>query len=335
MKVLITGVGGFVGGHLVAFLRREHSEVEIFGLTRPHGGAGTGALHGMRVLEADLNDPAALEAVLDVVSPDRVVHLAGQSSVHMSWLDPGGTLRTNVLGLVHLVDAFRRRGLRPRVLVVGSAEEYGAVAPEALPLREEAPLLPASPYAVSKAAQGLLAAEYARGLGLPLVRTRTFHHTGPGRGEAFAESSFARQIAEIDAGLHERVLLVGNLEAVRDYTDVRDVVRAYWALLDRAPAAVAAGGVFNVCSGRGRRIRDLLDTLLTHAQGEVEIRVDKERLRPSDVPAQVGDPARLKALTGWEPAIPLEDSLKDLLEDWRARVRAATSKGPTSPQGSR
>ena len=326
MKVLITGAGGFVGGHLVAFLRREHPEVELFGLTRPHGGAGAGALSGMRLLEADLNDPAALNAVLDVVIPDRVVHLAGQSSVHMSWLDPGGTLRTNVLGLVHLVDAFRQRALRPRILVVGSAEEYGAVAPEDLPLREDAPLLPASPYAASKVAQGLLAAEYARGLGLPLVRTRTFHHTGPGRGEAFAESSFARQIAEIDAGLRERVLLVGNLEAVRDYTDVRDVVRAYWALLDRAPDAAAAGGVFNVCSGRGRRIRDLLDTLLVHARGEVEIRVDKERLRPSDVPAQVGDPSRLEALTGWEPTIPLEKSLLDLLEDWRHRVQAATPK---------
>ena len=158
------------------------------------------------------------------------------------------------------------------------------------------------------------------------MRTRTFHHTGPGRGEAFAESSFARQIAEIEAGLRERVLLVGNLEAVRDYTDVRDVVRAYWALLDHAPAAVAAGGVFNVCSGRGRRIRDLLDSLLAHAKGEVEIRVDKERLRPSDVPAQVGDPARLRALTGWEPTIPLEESLLDLLEDWRARVHSASAR---------
>ncbi len=335
MKVLITGAFGFVGGHLVEFLRREHPEAELFGLTRPHGSAGAGLASGIRALEADLNDPAALEPVLDVVAPDRVVHLAGQSSVHLSWLDPGGTLRTNVLGLVHLVDALRQRALRPAILVVGSAEEYGAVAPADLPLREDAPLLPASPYAVSKAAQGLLAAEYARGLGFPLVRTRTFHHTGPGRGEAFAESSFARQIAEIEAGLREPVLLVGNLEAVRDYTDVRDVVRAYWALLDQAPAAAAAGGVFNVCSGRGRRIRELLDTLLAHAGVDLEIRVDKERLRPSDVPAQVGDPSRLEALTGWEPRIPLDKSLQDLLEDWRVRVHAATAKPPPATKASR
>jgi GDP-4-dehydro-6-deoxy-D-mannose reductase len=321
MKVLVTGVGGFVGTHLVEFLGREHPDVEVFGLTRPHGSAGAGLHGGLRLLEADLNDPAALEPVLDAVAPDRVVHLAGQSSVHLSWLDPGGTLRTNVLGLVHLVDALRRRGLRPPLLVVGSAEEYGPVDPQDLPLREDAPLLPASPYAASKAAQGLLAAEYARGLGLPVVRTRTFHHTGPGRGEAFAESSFARQIAEIEAGVRESVLLVGNLESVRDYTDVRDVVRAYWALLDHA--AEMRGGAVNVCSGRGRKIRELLDVLLERAQVKVEIRVDKERLRPSDVPAQVGDPSRLKALTGWEPRIPLERSLAELLDDWRARVRTA------------
>jgi GDP-4-dehydro-6-deoxy-D-mannose reductase len=324
MKVLITGVGGFVGSHLVEYLRREHPEAELFGLTRPHGGAGAPAAPGLRLLEADLNDPASLEPVLDLVAPDRIVHLAGQSSVHLSWLDPAGTLRTNVLGLVHLVDALRRRSLAPRLLVVGSAEEYGPAEAKDLPLREDSPLLPASPYAASKTAQSLLAAEYARGLSWPVVRTRTFHHTGPGRGEAFAESSFARQIAEIEAGLREKVLLVGNLEAVRDYSDVRDVVRAYWGLLDKAEEAQRAGGVFNVCSGQGRKIRDLLEALLRHARVEVEIRVDKERLRPSDVPAQVGDPSRLRALLDFEPKVPLEQSLFDLLEDWRQRVRAAS-----------
>jgi len=314
VKVLVTGAGGFVAGHLVDFLRAEHPAAELFGLVRPHGSAPRTA--GVTVFEAELNDPASIEPVLDAVAPDRIVHLAGQSSVHQSWIDPGGTLRTNVLGIVHLLDAVRRRGLRPDVLVVGSAEEYGMVEPADLPLREDLPLRPSSPYAVSKVAQGLLALAYGPAGGMRVLRTRTFHHTGPGRGETFAESSFARQIAEIEAGKRPPVIHVGNLEAVRDYTDVRDVVRAYWALLDRG----TAGEVYNVCSGRGRRIRELLDLLLVESGASVEMRVDKDRLRPSDVPALVGDPRRLREATGWEPRVPLQESLRDLLHDWRQRT---------------
>jgi GDP-4-dehydro-6-deoxy-D-mannose reductase len=321
VKLLVTGAGGFVAGHLFDFLRAEHPEVETFGLVRPHGSAPRAAREGVSVLEADLNDPASLEPVLDVVAPDRIVHLAGQSSVHVSWIDPGGTLRTNVLGIVHLLDAVRGRGLRPDVLVVGSAEEYGMVSPSELPLGEDLPLRPSSPYAVSKVAQGLLALAYGPAGGMRVLRTRTFHHTGPGRGETFAESSFARQIAEIEAGRRASVLHVGNLEAVRDYTDVRDVVRAYWALLDRG----AAGEVYNVCSGQGRRIRDLLDILLAASGTAVEVRVDPDRLRPSDVPALVGNPRRLVEATGWLPRVPLEDSLRELLDDWRRRVASAAT----------
>jgi GDP-4-dehydro-6-deoxy-D-mannose reductase len=275
------------------------------------------------VFEAELNDPASIEPVLDAVAPDRIVHLAGQSSVHQSWIDPGGTLRTNILGIVHLLDAVRRRGLRPDVLVVGSAEEYGMVEAAELPLREDLPLRPSSPYAVSKVAQGLIALPYGPAGGMRVLRTRTFHHTGPGRGETFAESSFARQIAEIEAGKRAPVIHVGNLEAVRDYTDVRDVVRAYWAILDRG----AAGEVYNVCSGQGRRIHELLDLLLAESGAKVEVRVDKDRLRPSDVPALVGDPRRLREATGWEPRVPLEESLRDLLHDWRQRT-ASQSPAP-------
>jgi GDP-4-dehydro-6-deoxy-D-mannose reductase len=314
-----------VGGHLVDFLHAEHAEVEVHGVVLPHGGVSWRAAPGARAVEADLTDPAAAQAVVEDVRPDRILHLAGQSSVHLSWLDPGGTLRANVLGVVHLLDAVRRRGLRPPVLVVGSAEEYGPVGPEEMPIREETPLRPASPYAVSKVAQGALALLYGPAGGLRVVLTRTFHHTGPGRGEAFAESSFARQIAEIEAGRREPVLKVGNLEAVRDFADVRDVVRAYWMLLERGEG----GRAYNVCSGRGRRIRDLLDILLAASTARVEVRTDPERLRPSDVPAQVGDPARLRAATGWEPRIPLERSLLDLLDDWRART-AASAPQPSS-----
>ncbi len=318
MRLLLTGAGGFVGGHLVKYLRREHPEVEVFGVVLPQGGITWGTGAGMSVLEADLNDAGATAAIVDAVAPGRIVHLAGQSSPHLSWLDPGGTLRTNVMGIVHVLDAARGRSLRPAVLVVGSAEEYGPA--EELPLRETTPLRPSSPYAVSKVAQSALAALYGPAGGMRVVMTRTFHHTGPGRGETFAESSFARQIAEIEAGLRPPVLKVGNLDAVRDFADVRDVVRAYWLLVERGEG----GAVYNVCTGRGHAIRELLDMLLACSSARIEVQVDPARLRAADVPVQVGDPSRLRSATGWEPRIPLEQSLRDLLDDWRARVRLAS-----------
>ena len=323
MKVAITGASGFVGGHLVDFLRREAQDVSVGGIVRPHGGAAVPSAAGLRLVEADLADPVGVRAALAELLPDAIVHLAGQSSPQQSWLDPGGTLRTNVLGIVHLIEGARRLGLRPAFLVVGSAEEYGSAASREAPLSETTPLRPSSPYAVSKVAQGLLAVECGGPAGMRVVRTRTFHHTGPGRGEAFAESSFARQIAEIEAGLRPSVIHVGNLEAVRDFTDVRDMVRAYWGLLQQGQA----GQVFNVCSGRGRPIRELLDVLLGLARVEVEIRVDPERLRPADVPVMIGDPSLLQATTGWKPQIPIAKTLEDLLADWRRRVGTESAAG--------
>ena len=317
MRLLVTGAGGFVGGHLVDFLHAEHPEVEIHGVVLPHGGVSWRAAAGARVVEADLNDPAAAAAVVEEVRPERIVHLAGQSSVHHSWLDPGGTLRTNVLGIVHLLDAVRRQGLRPAVLVVGSAEEYGPVGPEEMPIREETPLRPASPYAVSKVAQGALALLYGPAGGLRVVLTRTFHHTGPGRGEAFAESSFARQIAEIEAGLRPPVLEVGNLEAVRDFADVRDVVRAYWLLLEKGEA----GAAYNVCSGTGRRGPATCSTCSSRPRAPASrCGSTPSGSAPPTCPRRSATRRRLRAATGWEPRIPLERTLRDLLDDWRART---------------
>jgi GDP-4-dehydro-6-deoxy-D-mannose reductase len=324
VRLLVTGAGGFVGGHLVELACREASGMSVHGVVQPHGSLGWTSSRGARLHEADLDDPAAAAAVVEEVRPDGIVHLAGQSSVHQSWLDPGGTLRTNVLAVVHLLDAARRAALRPAVLVVGSAEEYGPVRLAELPIREEAALRPASPYAVSKVAQGALALLYGPAGGMRVVLTRTFHHTGPGRGEAFAESSFARQIAEIESGLRPAVIEVGNLEAVRDFSDVRDVVRAYLMLLEKGEP----GQAYNVCSGRGLSIREVLDLLLASSSARVEVRVDRERLRPADVPAQVGDPSRLRAATGWQPRFPLAETLRDLLADWRARVAGAPARKP-------
>jgi GDP-4-dehydro-6-deoxy-D-mannose reductase len=323
VRLLVTGAGGFVGGHLLNHLRAERPEAEVHGVVLPGGTASWRPPAGVRVVEADLEDPAAAAAAVEQCRPDRIVHLAGQASVHRSWADPGGTLRTNVLGIVHVLDAVRRIGLRPAVLVVGSADEYGPAPASEQPLRETAPLRPASPYAVSKVAQAALANLYGPAGGLRVVVTRTFPHTGPGRGETFAESSFARQIAEIEAGRREPVVEVGNLEAVRDFADVRDVVRAYTLLLEKG----AAGEAYNVCTGRGRRIGEVLEMLLAATTVRIEVRVDPRRLRPADVPVLVGDPAKLVAATGWQPRIPLDETLRELLDGWRASVRAPPAPG--------
>jgi GDP-4-dehydro-6-deoxy-D-mannose reductase len=316
--LLVTGVTGFVGAHLVDYLAAERSDVAIHGLVR-RGVERVKLPATVRKIEAEIEHPASVDAVFDAVAPDLVVHLAAQSSVHQSWLDPDGTLRTNLHGTLNLLESLRRRRLQPRLLVVGSADEYGATQPASLPLREDCPLRPNSPYAVSKVAQGYLAMQHALSYGTPVVRTRTFPHTGPGRGEMFAEASFARQLAEIELGRREPVLEVGNLEAVRDFTDVRDVVRAYWLLLEKGEP----GEVYNVCSGRGISLREVVERLIALSRTRVELRVDPQRLRPSDIPVLVGDPGRLRATTGWEPRFALERTLQDLLDDWRRRVAAA------------
>ena len=317
MNVLVTGIAGFVGSHLVDFIRAECPEARVFGLVRPNWPIPADLPDKASLIECELENASAVAAALAGVTPDRVIHLAAQSSPQQSWRDPAGTFRTNVLGLLHLLEVFRQRELAPRIVVVGRAEEYGQVDESDLPLREDAPLCPTSPYAASKVAQGFLALQYALGAKLPIVRTRTFHHTGPGRGVAFAEGSFARQIAEIEAGLRPPVIQVGNLDAVRDFSDVRDVVRAYWLLSARGQA----GEVYNVCSGHGTRIREILDGLIAASEAPVEVRVDPARLRPIDVPALVGDPARLRLATGWTPRMAIETSLRDLLADARAQVR--------------
>ncbi len=311
MRWLVTGVNGFVGGHLVA--RLAEADASVWGTVRP----GTPATAGYAPLQADLLDPSAVEAAVAQARPDRIVHLAAQSSARDSWDDPAGTLGTNLLGLLHLLEAVRRQGLLPRVLVVGSSDEYGAPEAEG-PVAEDTPLRPVSPYAVSKLAQGYLALQYALAHGLPCVRTRTFNHTGPGRGAGFAESSFARQIAEIEAGRREPVIRVGNLDVVRDFSDVRDVVRAYLLLVERG----TPGEVYNVASGSGVSMGEILERLLQLSPARVEVRRDPTLLRPADVPRIVGDAEKLRRATGFVPEIPLERTLADLLAYWRERVAA-------------
>lgn len=317
MRVLITGVTGFVGSHLADHLIAR-GNVEVFGTHRWRSRMeNVEHLRGrVTLVECDLRDAGAVHRTLASVRPDWVFHLAAQSYVPTSWSAPAETVAGNVLCQLNLFEALRDLGLSPRLHVAGSSEEYGLVKPEELPLTEESPLRPLSPYGVSKVAQDLLAYQYWMSYRLHTVRTRGFNHTGPRRGEVFATSNLARQVAEIEKGLREPVVWVGNLEAIRDFTDVRDMVRAYWLALERGQP----GEVYNICSGRGYKIRDVLEILLDLAQAQVEIREDPARLRPSDIEVLLGDCTRFQRVAGWEPTIPFDVTLKDLLEYWRQRV---------------
>ena len=256
MRVLITGVTGFVGSHMAEFVLAQGAEV--FGACRWRSNReNLELLRGrLQLVEADLRDQTSVQEMIGKTKPDWIFHLAGQSQVMTSWHAPAETLQTNVIGQVHLLEAIRQRGAPfPRVLVVGSSEEYGLVPESELPVKEEHQLQPLSPYAVSKVAQDLLAYQYFRSYGIPCFRARAFNHDGPRRGEVFVTSAFAKQIAEIELGLREPTMLVGNLKARRDYTDVRDIVRGYWRLLEKG----APGEVYNLCSGKSHAIQEILD----------------------------------------------------------------------------
>jgi GDP-4-dehydro-6-deoxy-D-mannose reductase len=321
MKAFITGITGFAGSHLADYLLDEHPEVEVYGSHRWRSRRDNIAHLGERVtlVECDLRDFTSVMAALDRIRPDLVFHLAAQSFVPASWTAPVETLTTNIAGQTNIFEAVRLLRLDPAIQIACSSEEYGLVLPGEVPIKESNPLRPLSPYAVSKVGQDYLAYQYFQSYGLRTVRTRGFNHTGPRRGEVFVSSNFARQVARIEAGLQEPVVRVGNLDAVRDFTDVRDMVRAYWLAATRG----RPGEVYNVASGQGITVRELLDRLLAMSRIEVGVEVDPERLRPSDVEVLIGDSSRFRADTGWEPRIPLEQTLRDLLDYWRERTGRA------------
>lgn len=315
MRALITGVTGFVGGHLVEQLAAEEPGLELWGLVWDEEPGK--APSSVRQLSGDLSLPSSLSRNLEIARPDLVFHLAGATSVASSWEQPDRSFQVNAVGTLNLLEALRASGLQPTVVIASSAEVYGAVPRTEQPITEAAPLAPVSPYAASKAAQDLIAAQYHRGFGLPTVRLRLFPHTGPRRPPQFALSSFARQIARIERGLEPPVLAVGNLEAVRDFTDVRDVARAYRL----AAAKGRPGAAYNVGSGRGVSIRGALEILLGLSHAEIEVTVDPARLRAADVEALVADVSSFTADTGWRPEIPLERTLGDLLDWWREQLQ--------------
>ncbi len=318
MRALITGITGFAGSHLAEYLLGEQPDVDVHGTYRWRSRMENirGVVDRVRLHETDLRDGAAVHKLLAEVRPDAIFHLAAQSFVPTSWRAPAETLGPNINSQVHIFEAIRALEIDPVIQIACSSEEYGLVHADEVPITEDNPLRPLSPYAVSKVAQDLLGYQYFRSYGLKVIRTRGFNHTGPRRGEVFVSSNFARQLAEIEAGLREPVIHVGNLDAVRDFTDVRDMVRAYWLAVTRGKP----GEAYNIASGRGITIRELLDTLIELSTSTPEVRVDPARLRPSDVEVLLGDSSKFRADTGWEPRIPLEQTLADILAYWRERV---------------
>lgn len=316
-KVLITGITGFVGSHLAEYLM-DKDDIEVFGIIKWRSKTENidSIRHKLNLVDADLRDSHSVAKVVETTKPDYIFHLAAQSFVPMSWTAPADTFETNAVGTIHLLEAVRRSRPEAVIHIVGSSEEYGLVYPDELPIKETNPLRPLSPYGVSKVAQDLLGWQYFKSYGLKVVRTRAFNHTGPRRGEVFVTSSFSKQVAEIEKGLKPPIIYVGNLEARRDFTDVRDTVKAYWLAANKCDY----GEVYNICSEKSWRIKEVLDLVLSLTSVNIEVKQDPSRLRPADVEVLQGDCSKFRKQTGWAPQIPFEKTVEDLLNYWRERV---------------
>ena len=314
MKVLITGVAGFAGSHLAELAL--HEGAEVVGTVLPSTSTDNLATvqKDVATIPCDLTEPGAAAAVLRLVRPDRVFHLAGASVVGTSWALRADVLRTNLEATYHLCEGLRQHPVP--CLIVSSGDVYGAVPESEQPVAESQPLAPLSPYALSKACQELYVGYYARCEALPLVVVRAFNHVGPRQGLGFVWSDIARQVAEIERRRGPAVLEIGTTTTRRDFTDVRDMVRAYWLLLGRA----RSGDIYNAASGTTVSIQDVVEGFLARAAHPIEVRQVSQRVRPVDIPVLSGDASRLRALTGWAPAVPFQQSLEDVLDDWRQRV---------------
>jgi len=315
LRALIMGIAGFAGSHLAEYLL-AHTDLEVCGVVHRRDENIIHLRDRLTLFRGDLRDYESVLAILAQAKSDFVFHLAAQSSVSTSWQDPWATLESNIRSQLNVLQAVVDLGLSVNILVVGSNEEYGRVFPDELPIAETNPLRPDSPYGVSKVAQDLLGLQYHFSHSLHVVRVRPFNHIGPRQSERFVAPAFAKQIAEVEAGLKPPMVQVGNLEAKRDFTDVRDVVRAYWLILNEGEP----GEVYNIGSGVPRSIRALLDILLSLSDVEIAIEQAPSRLRPSDVPVSYCDFTKLRERTGWEPTIPFEESLRDVLDYWRKKV---------------
>ncbi len=319
-KVLITGITGFVGSHLAEYILKEHKNTQIYGLVRWRSPKDniSGILNQVNLCYGDLQDYSSLEKILSEIKPDVIFHLAAQSYVDFSFVSPLSTLQANVIGTANLLECIKnlklRAGYDPIIHVCSSSEVYGQVKEDEIPIKETNPLRPASPYAVSKVGEDMLALQYFLSWDIKTIRTRMFTHEGPRRGEVFAPSNFAKQIAAIEKGLQKPVVMVGNLNSVRTFMDVRDAVHAYWLLVNKC----TPGEVYNIGGVETMTIGDMLQKLVSFStKKNIKIEVDPKRLRPSDVTLQIPDVKRFVKQTGWKPNIKFDQTLQDLLSYWR------------------
>ncbi len=312
MKSLIIGGAGFVGAYLIRHLKEDlGQEVAVTKMSQEQIEA-----EGVAVFDLNILEKESVAELLKKVQPDYVFHLAAQSSVSVSWKNPQLTVDVNVKGGINVLEALRELDNQPRVLLIGSGEEYGYILPDETPVQEENPLRPGNIYAATKACQNMLGAIYARAYSLQVMMVRAFNHIGPNQAPLFVVADFCKQVAEIEAGKREPVMRVGNLSAKRDFTDVRDVVRAYAMLIEKGQA----GETYNIGSGHAIAVEEILQMILSNSGADIKVEVDQTKLRPVDVPMIEADTGKVREATGWEPQIALEQTIRETLAYWRGRV---------------
>jgi len=315
-RILITGVSGFVGSHLLDWLVSKKSIYELYGIVRERSPLENISqnLDSIKLINCDLINQSTVLNVVKEIEPDYIYHLAGESSVKLSWGGALSMVNNNIIASLNIMEALRTENHKEtRILLACSSEEYGLISENDIPIKEETPLRPVSPYAVSKAAVDMFGYQYYLSYGVKAIRIRAFNHTGPRRAAIYALSNFSKQIAEIEKGEQEPKIHVGNLNAIRDYTDVRDVVRGYEIAMEHCEP----GHVYNLCSSKGYKIGTLLGMLTKLSTCTIEIVQDKERMRPVDLPIIVGDNSKFTKATSWGPQISIERMLEDLLNYWR------------------
>lgn len=310
-KALVIGAAGFVGDYLIREL--HNNGIDAYATKLPHE---TFRGEFAKVYDLDILDKDAVVDILYEIQPDYIFHLAAQSSVGVAWKNPQLTVDINIKGSINVMDAVRDLFYKPRILLIGSGEEYGHIRPEETPIVEDTILRPGNIYAATKACQNMIGSIYSKAYDMDLMMVRAFNHIGPGQAPLFVVSDFCKQVAEIEKGKREPVIMVGNLAAKRDFTDVRDVVKAYVKLVQEGKA----GETYNVGSGNAQEIRQILEKVVGMSNKEIRVETDPNKIRPVDVPIIEADISKLNILTGWKPEIPVEQTIHETLDYWRMHI---------------